>query len=288
MKRSSGLLYFMMLFAVLALLSFTSAASAVEVQLAGVRLDSPVTDLLVNSGWGEPDGIGPLADLSLARSASASRPAGGAAGARGGPRGRPMAGRGGAGRTAGSPVPGALNRLSGGGAPATLGSTPTAQGGQPAAKGELRGTPGVQYWLYKRNGIRVILGIETSGNIATIVAQGPRSSSVRTRRGISLGDTFSAIFNAYGYPDKYSPVSGGILQVAYPDEDITFTLSNLRVTEITIGEMPAVGAGLGAARAPGAAGATGAGAARRPAAGAGRPAGMRAKPPGGMRGRARR
>jgi len=109
-----------------------------------------------------------------------------------------------------------------------------------AGKGELRGTGGMQYWLYsKSNGTRFILGVEPSGNIATITVQGPPNNQIRTSRGIGLGSSYFDLINFYGYPETSSNTSSG-LRINYSDQDVIFLLQNLQVTEITIGKPPAL------------------------------------------------
>ena len=119
-------------------------------------------------------------------------------------------------------------------APATTTTTTTTA----SAKGELRGTQELQYWLYNRpGGVRVILGVAPSGTVSTITAQGSSSTDVFTSQGIGLGDAFSALFSAYGYPDKTEALSDGLLLI-YSDQDIRFILKGMQVTEITIGRPP--------------------------------------------------
>jgi hypothetical protein len=103
----------------------------------------------------------------------------------------------------------------------------------------LRGTQGLQYWLYSRAGADIILGIEPSGNIATITAQGSYSPQIYTSRGIGLGDDYFSLISSYGYPESNVPISEG-LKIAYPEQDVTFILKNLHITEISIGQPPAL------------------------------------------------
>ncbi len=205
----------------------TSEAGAVEVQLAGVRLGSPIVDLLVNPSWGEPEGIGPIVG-GAGRVASSD--SGGAAGSGtsrgGGTGGRPGGMRGARPRGGGG---GAASRRAGG-----------AGGGAGAAQQPKAGTSiGVQYWLYRRpSGVEVILAVERSGAIAMIDVQGPADFTIYTSRGIGLGDTYSDLVNAYGYPDHIQTVGEGLV-ISYPEQNVTFTLGNLRVSRIRIGDRPA-------------------------------------------------
>jgi len=208
MKRGGSQLVIVSILAALAVLYSASVVGAVEVQLAGVRLDTPIVRLLTAPGWGEPDGIGPLARTAPGGAARATPVGGPGMGMRGGP---------------------AAGRFSGAAA---------ARGGA-TEKGEMSGTQGLQYWIYKKQGnVKVVLGVDPSGNVATITVQGPSSLSIYTNRGIGLGDTFSDLVNAYGYPERTLPTGQG-LQIAYPEQDVTFTLENLRVVEIAIGQPPA-------------------------------------------------
>ena len=55
-----------------ALLAVWAATStnAAEVKLAGVRLNQRVIELLTMNGWGQPAGIGPLAEISMVTSSA--------------------------------------------------------------------------------------------------------------------------------------------------------------------------------------------------------------------------
>jgi hypothetical protein len=71
-----------------------------------------------------------------------------------------------------------------------------------------------------------------------ITAQGLFSPEVYTSKGIGLGDSYFDLISAYGYPEVLQSVSDG-LKITYSDDDIVFHLKNLRVAEITIGQLPA-------------------------------------------------
>jgi hypothetical protein len=254
MKKENSLLFVTLVFTLPAICLLALAANAAEVQLAGVRLDESVLDLLARPGWGQPSGIGPLAELRIQTAATAatagatitsrspgrsavagrrasSGMAGERAGMRGGRRGVYTSGELPGGLPPGSGAQ-ASNGLMNVTAPATT-TTTTAN-----AKGELRGTQELQYWLYNRpGGVRVILGVAPSGTVSTITAQGSGSTDVFTSQGIGLGDAFSALFSAYGYPDKTEALSDGLLLI-YSDQDIRFILKGMQVTEITIGRPP--------------------------------------------------
>jgi len=271
MRKGICLAYVALCLAALVLFSFASAARAAEVQLAGVRLDEPVVNLLTRPGWGQPQGIGPLAELAAAlpggtggrTAATGTVAAVGPAGTRVGA----LAGRAASATTPGMlpgmmpGMPGMMPGMMGAMGPGIAGMRPGMTGrmgttGQPGAvsagawglmnqptqrteKGELRGTRGLQYWLYpKRGGVRVILGVEPSGNIATITVQGSFSPEVYTSRGIGLGDSFTDLISAYGYPERTQPTGEG-LEITYPEQDVRFALKSLRITEITIGQPPA-------------------------------------------------
>ncbi len=202
-------------------------AGAAEVQLGGVRLNEPVMNLLTRPGWGQPEGIGPLAALSLAQ----------ASGTVAGP-GQMGSGMSEQGMGGGMDMFGGMGPGTGRMGYQGMQRQGAAVGGA-AAKGELRGTTGPQFWLYLRqSGVRLILGVEPSGRIATITALGSYSPEIYTSRGIGLGDTYFALIGAYGYPDLTQPTGEG-LEITYPDQDVRFALKNLRITEIAIGQPPA-------------------------------------------------
>jgi hypothetical protein len=205
-------------------------AQAAEVQLAGVRLNDSVMNLLSRSGWGIPDAIGPLAQAGGTTASSANQGASGVSGQGGGSRQLPPALRAKLGVQTENVV-------------ASPAQPTAAQGQKPAAPqrtSELRGTGGMQYWLYsKSGGGKIILAVEPSGNIANITAQGPPNNQIRTSRGIGLGSSYFDLINFYGYPEVSQPIPSG-LRVVYSDQDVIFILQNLRVTEITVGRPPAV------------------------------------------------
>jgi hypothetical protein len=215
-----------------AILFFVSSGLAAEVQLAGIRLNDPVMNLITRAGWGLPEGIGPIAQTGAA---PASARAGGATTASASREVAPLP-------VETVPSRTGTNRLGRPGG--TIASPAQQKAGASAAadKGELRGTAGLQYWLYsKSNGLRIVIGVEPAGNIATINVQGPPNNQVRTSRGIGLGSSYFDLINFYGYPEASQPIAGG-LRVNYADQDVTFQLQNLQVTEITIGTPPAAAA----------------------------------------------
>jgi hypothetical protein len=201
---------------------------AAEVQLAGVRLNDSVMNLINRTGWGLPEGIGPLAQTGASATSNSARPAGSTA------RGIGMADR------LPPQLAAGINRQSGVTASPVRGTGVQAQAPADKKTNELRGTGGLQYWLYsKANGVKVILSVEPSGNIANITVQGPASREIRTSRGIGLGSSYFDLINFYGYPENSQPIASG-LRVVYSDQDVIFTLQNLRVTEITVGKPPAL------------------------------------------------
>jgi hypothetical protein len=263
MKKENSLLFVTLVFTLLAISWLALAANAAEVQLAGVRLDESVLDLLARPGWGQPSGIGPLAELRIQAAAAATtagttitpRSPGRSAvpGRRGlsdtAARGRRAssgmaeeqvgARRGRRGAYTSDEMPGGLPPGSGAQVNSGLMNQTAPATTTTSAKGELRGTQELQYWLYNRpGGVRVILGVAPSGTVSTITAQGSSSTEVFTSQGIGLGDAFSALFSAYGYPDKTEALSDGLLLI-YSDQDIRFILKGMQVTEITIGRPPA-------------------------------------------------
>jgi len=91
------------------------------------------------------------------------------------------------------------------------------------------------YWIYERpTGAKLIFGIEEGGTVSCIIVLGDSAPDILTARGVGLGDSFSVIVNKYTYPDQTKSI-GGSLVALYPDQGVTFTLSRMRVSAITVG-----------------------------------------------------
>jgi hypothetical protein len=216
----------------------TSTAYAAEIRLAGVRLNETVINLLTRNDWGQPIGIGPLAEISRMSSMGGASTV---ASPQGGMMNRGMM-QGGGGGGAGMLSDGPMGKFSGGMMNSARPTTPAATGA--SQQGELRGTQGTQYWLYFKNikpnvRIRVILGVEPTGNVSTITVQGPANTYASTSRGIHIGSSITAIQRAYGYPEQWRNLPEGT-EITYPDQDVRFTVNNVSglVTELTIGQPP--------------------------------------------------
>jgi hypothetical protein len=222
-----------------AIFALIAPGRAVEMQLAGAQLNESIMEFITRPGWGLPEGIGPLAQAgatTAAKTSTENAAASSSSAQAGGRRIRDevrypgAAGRLNQTRTFASPA----NRVTTQAAQAATATTATKN------TNEMRGTGGIQYWLYaKSNGLRIVLGVEPSGNIATITAQGPPNYQVRTSRGVGLGSSYFDLINFYGYPENTQSLATG-LRIAYPDQDVIFLLQNLQVTEITVGQPPAL------------------------------------------------
>lgn len=250
--------------------ALSSCASAVERELAGVRLGQKAMDLLDVAGFGQPDYIGPIGTLGslltqqgptaqppAAAGTTRSGPTGPSAGAAGlatplrqgqapaaslaltgmmgGGRGSMRGGgaRGGAAgaRRGGGAVRGAGGRGRGAGA-ARAGGARTAGTGARAAAAEGAG----MYWYYRRPGAAVlVLTLDGQGVVRALTLSGALPYSAgRTSRGIGLTSTYMDIIAQYGYPDQ-ALVQGAGIQLTYVDHGVRFQLEGMSVREIAIG-----------------------------------------------------
>ncbi len=104
----------------------------------------------------------------------------------------------------------------------------SAGGGAGSIGGSGSGSP-VTYtrWIYKRNNSRYAFVLDKFNRVIQIEAIGLRNSSVKTRRGITFGSSFSSIIKAYGAPDAYE-INGDTVVVRYLVRDhVAFRLSRL-------------------------------------------------------------
>jgi hypothetical protein len=252
----------------------STAASAMEVQLAGIRLDAPWVTVL--DVYGNPDGV-VLGGQPPAAAAGGGGGAMPAAGGMGGPMGA-LAG-------AVGTYAGALNAAMGeggmpGGMPGMgmpgMGGMPMMGGGAgglggaggPAAGGGggsgtfpmwalpvwVEMEPNEVEWLYRKGEVVIGFVFNPDGYVRVVAVAGEMCDYARTalwrpHRYVRLGDDFKRVLYRYGYPDQ---------------------------VETFIGD---TGAGAGAGAAPGGGGA-GPGGGGMPGAGPGGPGG----PPGGMPG----
>jgi hypothetical protein len=252
-------------------LALSSCASAVERELAGVRLGQRALDLLDAPAFGQPDYIGPLATLGslITQQTAAGQAATGTAATRSGPTGPGGAQRGmrrvasrqgqapgasvaltagmmggrrggmGGGR-AGGRTGGMGGRATGAGAARGRGAMGGTRGGAArgaAAGGGARAVEGAgMYWYYRRPGGAVlVLTLDTQGTVTALTLSGALPYPAgRTSRGIGLTSTYMDIIGQYGYPDQ-ALVQGAGIQLTYVDHGVRFQLEGMAVREIAIG-----------------------------------------------------
>lgn len=82
-------------------------------------------------------------------------------------------------------------------------------------------------WVYKRNNSRYAFVFDKFNRVIQIEAIGMKNSSVKTRRGITFGSSFSSLIKAYNAPDSYE-INGDNLVVRFLVRDrVAFRLSRL-------------------------------------------------------------
>ena len=142
---------------------------------------------------------------------------GGGGGMRGG-------GGGGAGRGGGG------MRGGGGGGRGGGGAAVAARGGGAGAEA------GAAYWYYRRpGGATLVVTLNRSGVVTALVLTGTAPYPPgRTARHMGLGNSYTDIVRAYGYPDQ-SLSQGTSLELTYVEPGVRFRLDGMRVTQITIG-----------------------------------------------------
>lgn len=215
-----------------------------ENKLVGIALYDTGTKVV--SVYGSPDEIQAL-------SIGATTGAGGGAGGGDGRGGSPSGGGGGGAESAGPAPPppagvhnGLIGDPFGPGTEWKQARAPRNEGAAGAGGGDTGGTarPGgggsagsvggggdgkVVYtrWIYKRSNSRYAFVLDKFNRVIQIEAVGLRNSSVKTRRGMTFGSSFSSIIKAYGAPDGYE-ISGDTVVVRYLVRDhVAFRLSRL-------------------------------------------------------------
>lgn len=136
--------------------------------------------------------------------------------------------------------------MAGGGMPGMPGVPPGGMmmaPGMPSGAPPGAGMPGVPtappdpntYWVYERSPqAKLIFGIEEGGTVSSIMVLGESAPNVLTSKGVGLGDSFATIVSKYTYPDQTKSIAGNLVAL-YPDQGVTFTLSRMRVSAITVG-----------------------------------------------------
>jgi hypothetical protein len=207
-----------------------TSASALEVQLAGIRLDAPWVTVL--DVYGNPDGV------------VVYGAAGGAAGGEMGMMGAGMPGMGG--MEMGGMMPGMMPGMEMGGmmgSPAMMGSGMDMMGGMGMMGGEMgMGGPamggggggaggfpmwalpvwvvleeGEVEWLYRKGDVVVGFVFNPDGYVRVVAVAGEdcdyaRTALWRPHRYVKLGDDFKRVLYRYGYPDEvdtFSADAGG-------------------------------------------------------------------------------
>jgi hypothetical protein len=249
---------------VVSALALCVTASAVEVQLAGIRLGQHSLHIL--QVYGQPDcvilgstGPGAISTGGGGGAAAAAGPSAGAPpeGPAGGGEGMAAAG------PAGSPpgIPSGGPGPSGGeGAPATaaFGGAPTAGGGAPSGTRFARSvdvpdwasvlrtpmTTKETMWCYRRGDVSLAFILDRDGYVVGILVAGKRCDWARTalgepHRSVKLGDSFKTVIDRYGYPASGGPASGFSRDVTLNygyDNNIEFWFTDMKVSRIFIWE----------------------------------------------------
>ncbi len=113
------------------------------------------------------------------------------------------------------------------------GGAPGAPGGDGGGRGGAAGGGGnsgkviFTRWVYKRNGSQYAFVLDKFNRVIQIEAIGLKNSSVKTRRGVTFGSSFSTLIKAYNAPDSYE-VNGDNLVVRFLVRDrVAFRLNRL-------------------------------------------------------------
>jgi hypothetical protein len=96
------------------------------------------------------------------------------------------------------------------------------------------------YFMYVRGPGKMIFGFDpATGVVVTLMATGDSLAGASSGKGVTLGDTMAMVTRAYGFPERQE-VTGSGLVAYYPEVNLTFTFSGLRVTGITLGKQVGV------------------------------------------------
>lgn len=255
--RASGLLtHYLRLTIPLAALALCVTASAVEVQLAGIRLGQH--SLHVFQVYGQPDCVILGANGPGGISTGGGGIAGAAAAAAGPSAGAPAEAPGGAEGMGASAGEGAPPGAEGAAAQPSFGGAPTAGGGAPAGTRFARSenvpdwasvvrtpmTTKETMWCYRRGDVSLAFILDRDGYVVGILVAGKRCDWARTalgepRRTVKLGDSFKTVIDRYGFPASSGPGAGFSRDVTLNygyDNNIEFWLTDMRVSRIFIWE----------------------------------------------------
>ncbi|MGL1701386.1 hypothetical protein ACSTHI_23685, partial [Vibrio parahaemolyticus] len=86
--------------------------------------------------------------------------------------------------------------------------------GVPGANGGAADRVTLTRWVYNHTGSKYGFIVDKSGRVVQIEAIGLDNNSVKTKRGIGFGSSFSSIFETYNNPDGYE-ISGDNLMMKY-------------------------------------------------------------------------
>ena len=240
-------------------------AGALELGLAGIRLNQRALELLDLKGYGSPLFMGPVGAVTMWGVAPVETPApGGGYGAAGyappAPGATPTArtspfafmspvtpGTGYQQPSAAAPaLPGALGALRFGFGRRSAGAASAAAplAARPAAQpmaAAMAGTGGTIYWLYVMPGwTQVVAGIDASGRVSSIIVSGKSYPAAKTEGGVGLGDSYTSVLDRYGFPDTTQNV-GDALVLGYRNAGLTLTLRNMRVQTIALAKPELLG-----------------------------------------------
>lgn len=218
---------------VVAICALTSAVSAAEIQLAGIRLAMPASKVLQKLGNPNDVQIG----LSASSQQGAGQASGTAAGQLGGGRAKQSDNMRGGGGGMGGRV-GALPDVAGAGLPGMT----SGNGGMFGAQGAT-GTPATMNqqktgsnsaaasavtWVYYfpkgKKDRELRLTINSQGLVVEIEARAASWPGLRTSHGIALGSTYRDIIAKYGFPDSQEQQGNALLMKYREKHQLVFTL----------------------------------------------------------------
>jgi hypothetical protein len=100
---------------------------------------------------------------------------------------------------------------------------------------ENESNPGEVTWIYNRaDGGDLEFTMSSDGRVIQIRATGYHNSSIRTSKGVTLGQSYAQVIEKYGYPESQEQM-GSVLTIRYTDRDhVAFQFYHQKLVAIIV------------------------------------------------------